>query len=341
MIYAFSVAMENLAANVSFLKVTFGILILLFMLLFVVSLFLLMPCVYLKICLRFLKGEGDYPFFSLFASLAKDEETKQEMKEQEAWWGVYFNSFFILVVFIIFFIMIYLLIMDSLNKGHGVIVIMPLLFAEIILVCFFYLIVRYFRNYWKREERKKFTVGEKYIISYSNIDQLKEEIKGWLNDNKMNIIQEDHRTIGAVKTRADIGYYDLSIIIKLIPNVSKTIIIFDKNLARNYPIINFGIKKVLLELRRNLIRKLNGREEIKINLTRFFVIDYIFLFVVFLPLGYLVFNKYVVMERLSIIWGSMAISYPLVRRLWFSYKVEKQASLPEYYIEEYNGDVDI
>jgi tetratricopeptide (TPR) repeat protein len=217
--------------------------------------------------------------------------------------------------------------------------IISIVFALLLPISYLTIIFRYFRNYWKREERKKFTVGEKYIVPYSNIDELKEEVKGWLNDNKMNIIREGHDTIEAVRTRVDIGYYDLSIIIKFIPDISKTIIIFDKNLARNYPIINFGIKKVLLELRRNLIRKLNGKEEIKINLTRFFVIDYIFLFVVSLSLTYLIFNKYVLMERLSIIWGSIAIIYPLVRRIWLSHKIQKQANLPEYFIEEYKGDI--
>jgi hypothetical protein len=47
------------------------------------------------------------------------------------------------------------------------------------------------------------------------------------------------------------------------------------------------------------------------------------------------------MPTLSFIWGFTVISFLLARRLWLSHKIKRISNSPEYYIEEYEGEVNI
>ncbi|NMC60711.1 MAG: hypothetical protein GYA51_15205 [Candidatus Methanofastidiosa archaeon] len=263
--------------------------------------------IFFLIFLRFLKtGKG------IVNSEEYNSEEIREKSEGAALWGC-FLMLLVLFVSLVLFV----------NDNKRLLWICIHLVLIILFIIFLKLYMKEETEKKKEEKRRKFIVGEKYLVHHKRIGELKEEIKEWLSDNKMTIIREEEDRIKAGRSKFGFFYPNISINIKFIQKVSSTVIVFDKNLTKRYSIANLGFKKVQIELRKNLIRKLSNQEEIKIDLTRFFIVDYIFLFCIFFFLLYLFWNKFVEMPTLSFIWGFTVISFLLARRLWLSHKIKR------------------
>lgn len=186
-----------------------------------------------------------------------------------------------------------------------------------------------------------FKPGKAYLIKGKDIEQVKQGIKKWLAKNDIELINEDEDIIEANKYGFFV-YYEFYFLVKLIINPLGTLVIFSDKKSKNiFYSRNFlePLPSVLLEKRKDMIRFLNGKEELDVDMGAYarisiftyiplsliailllFYIDFYIIFLIFAPLSaFLFITIFVLLPR----------------------QITKNKNLSEYKVEEYKGEIKI
>ena len=185
-----------------------------------------------------------------------------------------------------------------------------------------------------------FKPGKAYLIEGKGIEQVKSEINEWFAKNNIELINEDEDLIEA----HDYGffyYYEFYFLVKLVENPEGTLVVFSDKTSKNiFYSRNFlePLPSVLLEKRKDMIRFLNGKEELNVDMGAYarlsiftyiplsliailllFYIDFYIIFLIFAPLSTILFiTIFVLLPR----------------------HITKNKNLPEYIVEEYKDKIE-
>ncbi|NMC59820.1 MAG: hypothetical protein GYA51_10635 [Candidatus Methanofastidiosa archaeon] len=179
-----------------------------------------------------------------------------------------------------------------------------------------------------------FKPGKAYLIEGKSIEQVKSEIKEWLGKKQIEI-EEKGDFIQLYKSgyKTPFHYYALTYgysdknKIRLVPHDKGTLIIFNNN---DTTIFGQGMRK-------NLIRSMQNKKEIMDPndiLVMSGIICMSFLFI-WLRSGAWTRNGY------NFLYNIIFIAITLILALYFYSRQKSLLENPDYYIEEYKGEIEI
>ncbi|HOI77183.1 MAG TPA: hypothetical protein PLI06_06190 [Methanofastidiosum sp.] len=202
-----------------------------------------------------------------------------------------------------------------------------------------------------------FKPGKAYLIEGKGVEQVKDEIKEWFKGNKLEIVIDKENEIGADKKNFMFNY-EVWIHLKLMPSNKGTIVVFSDEFNYFYSgffvngflnLINLGLGFYMQELRKNLIRYLLNKNQIKIDFQRISFNFFPFSLATFIIFGLLIIYSPMYVFRsiliniidIQVITLIVLILSVLGLYLIHLRKNRKKANLPEYYVEEYKGEIEI
>lgn len=181
-----------------------------------------------------------------------------------------------------------------------------------------------------------FKSNKAYLIKGKNASQVKKEAKRWLTENKIKILSECENELETAELIPE--YPDDKINLRLSQMGWDTIVIFRDEKS------NKDLKEKIIEQKKlDLVRFLQGREELKLSYTRITILgadlfQRILTFLILLAL-FQAMNSFYPRINISII-IIPAIFVLVITRLYLSRKygesgIQKRANLPKYKVEEY------
>jgi hypothetical protein len=182
-----------------------------------------------------------------------------------------------------------------------------------------------------------FKPGKAYLIKGKDIRQVKKEIKDWLAQNDIEQINEGEDLIEA-HAYGFFYYYDFYFLVKLVENPEGTLVVFSDKVTNRIVLSPVTTaRKFLPDKREDMIRFLNGKKELEIDLSSYgkivnltsapiVIIGILLFYYIDLYLFLLIFIPIVVFVSIY--------QYSLSRQ------ITKNKNLPEYKVEEYKGEID-
>jgi hypothetical protein len=190
-----------------------------------------------------------------------------------------------------------------------------------------------------------FKPGKAYLIEGKNIEQVKSEIKEWFFKNGLELLDEEPYLLEGYKY--SIFKYEVWIKIKLIENSKGILLTFDNRYTKKYLRFFLTIlsKNFLEEMRKDLIRAISRKKEIKARLI--FGLLNILATIYFFGITFYIVNFYRInkIESLSIKYFLICflVYYVLINIIdILTLFIIKNISLNDkYYIEEHKGEIEI
>ncbi|NMC59966.1 MAG: hypothetical protein GYA51_11405, partial [Candidatus Methanofastidiosa archaeon] len=118
-----------------------------------------------------------------------------------------------------------------------------------------------------------FIPDKAYLIKSKSLEEVKHGVKEWVRDNNLEIVIDKKNEIGADRKNFLLNY-EIWVHAKLVPSNNGTIVIFGQEYNYFYSgftvygvinWINFGLGYYMQELRKNLIRFILNKKQIKID----------------------------------------------------------------------------
>lgn len=187
-----------------------------------------------------------------------------------------------------------------------------------------------------------FKSDKAYLIKGKNASQVKKEAKSWLTENKIKIVSEAENELETAELIPE--YPDDKINLRLSQMERDALVIFRDEKS------NKDLKEKIIEQKKlDLVRFLQGREELKLSYTRITIlgshvflrilssfISFMLLLVVY-SLDPLIDISIIIIPVLSL----LIISMTYLSRKYSESGIQKQANLPEYMVEEYKGKIEL
>lgn len=198
-----------------------------------------------------------------------------------------------------------------------------------------------------------FKPGKTYLIEGKSLEQVKSEIKEWLVKNDMGILIDKENEIGADKKNF-LFNYEVWIHLKLKPTNKGTVIIFSDEFNNFYSgflvygflnLINLGLGFYMQEFRKNLIRYLLNKNQIKIDFQQisfnFFPFCLATFIVITLCMLYAPEYLFVHFFEVTMIFFIFLILSILILYFIHLRKIQRQTDLSEFKVEEFKGEIKI
>jgi len=186
-----------------------------------------------------------------------------------------------------------------------------------------------------------FKSGKAYLIEGKGIEQVKQGIKEWLAKNNIEMLMKSEDLIEA-HDYGFFNYYEFYFLVKLVENPEGTLVVFSDKTSKNiFYSRNFlePLPSVLLEKRKDMIRFLNGKEELNVDMgayARLSIFTYIPLSLIAILLLF-----YIDFYIIFLIFMPISLLLTLFDFVLFPRQITKNKNLPEYNVEEYTGEIKI
>jgi hypothetical protein len=186
--------------------------------------------------------------------------------------------------------------------------------------------------------KREFFPGKAYLIEGKGVEQVKDEIKEWLEKNFGQITEYEDESIMAQNFFTMI---EACIELKLYPNKSGAIILYSKrryilDIESFWRVDNYLVD----ELKNDLVRYVQKREELLTPLIRKFLILRLSPFIIPFATFFLSILGHAKFELVYPL-GLLSVAMFIIVNYLFKRKIQKLSNLPEYKVKEYKGDVTI
>ncbi|KYC51863.1 MAG: hypothetical protein AMQ22_01128 [Candidatus Methanofastidiosum methylothiophilum] len=190
--------------------------------------------------------------------------------------------------------------------------------------------------------KREFFPGKVYLIEGKSLEQVRSKVLEWLEKNEIDVIYNNDNLIeGYAKYEHSYGLvYDIWIYLKLLPEHDGTIVVFHHKIYKKS-----GQLIALREQKRiDLIRYLNGKEELNIDINSFYI-----KIAIYLPIGFFLswlILVYITREILNLpeifigVCGVISL-FTVVYLYYYNHKRKlSPAKLPNHYVKEYDKKID-
>lgn len=186
-----------------------------------------------------------------------------------------------------------------------------------------------------------FIPGKSYYIKGKRPEEVKSEIKEWLDEKGIEVMEEDENSLLAYNNFYSFKISHIWISLKLKGHVFGTVITFDERVYGHWVGIVGPEYYYLDEIKKDIVRYLKGKKEIGIDtIGKYYALRYLpmlpalIIFIpLFLGLGDPLYEKlFLICSYFSSIFG-MCLEFFIARK-----KLENLANSEEHYIEKYAGE---
>jgi len=183
-----------------------------------------------------------------------------------------------------------------------------------------------------------FTPGKAYLIEGKGIEQVKSEIKDWLVKNEMEMLMESEDMIEAHRY-GFYYYYEFYFLVKIVENPEGTLAVFSDKISKDILFRNLSARILLKDKREDMIRFLNGKKELNVDLKAYARIMYLISALIGLIAFLFLFN--IDLYLFFLIFMPISLLLTLFNFLLLPWHITKNKNLPEYKVEEYKGEIEI
>ncbi len=189
--------------------------------------------------------------------------------------------------------------------------------------------------------KREFFPGKAYLIEGKSLEQVRSKILEWLEKNEIDIVYDHDNLIEGYSIHESLIFsYDTWIYLKLIPGPKGTVVVFHHKVFKK----DSRLSELREQKRLDLIRFIEGKEELDIDVSSYYTINFIFPPFVWL-FSCLLFN-YIVVKLLNLsvafLWAYLVLSFVLIGYSFYynQKRGSSLAKLPEHYVKEYDKKID-
>jgi len=189
--------------------------------------------------------------------------------------------------------------------------------------------------------KREFFPGKAYLIEGKSVEQVREKILEWLDKNEIDLMYDHNNLIEGYSIHESLIFsYDTWVYLKLLPDLKGTVVVFHHKVYKK----DSRLSELRKQKRLDLIRFIEGKEELNVNVSDYYIKFFIFPPFVWL-FSCLLFN-YIVVKILNLpiffLWAYLVLSFVLIGYSFYynQKRGSSLAKLPKHYVEEYDKEID-
>jgi len=189
--------------------------------------------------------------------------------------------------------------------------------------------------------KREFFPGKAYLIEDKSIEQVRSKIKEWLEKNEIDILYDCDNLIEGYSLHEVFSLeYDTWIYLKLLQESSGTVVVFHHKIYNKRSLLpNLEEQK-----RIDLIRFIEGKEELDIDISSFIINFYTYPLIVWFLSNLLFIYITTKFFYLPEVFKALCVVFSFMILICYGHYAQKRAlslaKLPNHYVEEYDKRID-